>query len=91
MKHLNENYDFPVVTSQERKALINTVTGVKKTGEMVFQVEYEDGPEPALCGLWKHATGICTDGRMKLTGESRAVGGDWHGTEKSRKQKQLRL
>jgi DNA modification methylase len=40
LKHTNDNYGFPVVTSQERKLLLNRLTGIKSTGIGRFEVSY---------------------------------------------------
>ncbi len=40
LKHINNNYGFPVVTSQERKLLFNRLTGIKNTGGGRFEVSY---------------------------------------------------
>ena len=41
LKHVNQHYQFPVVTNQETKLVIDRLKSVEKTGKDSFAVEYE--------------------------------------------------
>lgn len=47
-KHQNEHYQFPVVTSQEKKLFFNTLTRVEPVKKSRFDVVYSDEPDAAL-------------------------------------------
>lgn len=40
LKYTNHNYGFPVVTSQEKKLLLNTLTGIQSIKNSRFEVSY---------------------------------------------------
>jgi hypothetical protein len=48
----NEHYEFPVVTRQEVSLLLNSVASVEKTGEVAFEVQYSDQPQPEHVENW---------------------------------------
>lgn len=43
-RHINENYNFPVITSQEKKLLLNSLETVGKTGENTYEAVYSRAP-----------------------------------------------
>jgi len=49
-KYLNKHYEFPVITRQETKLLINRLEGIKETNNNNFQVIYSDEPQQEFCG-----------------------------------------
>lgn len=91
MKYVNQHYDFPVVTAQERKALLNTLPGIESTGDMEFRVEYGDAPDPALCGVWKTALRDRSDGEVRLEDEAGRTSRGRRKAQKNRSQRQLSL
>jgi modification methylase len=52
-KYFNKHYGFPVVTSQEKEILINSVVRVKETDRNAFEVLYSQTPQQEFCGSWK--------------------------------------
>ena len=44
-KHFNRHYGFPVITSQEKDLLINSLSSIEKVGENKFEVLYSDSPQ----------------------------------------------
>lgn len=44
IKHVNEYYNFPVVTRQEKQILINELIEVRKTDSCTFEADYLDEP-----------------------------------------------
>jgi modification methylase len=49
-KYLNKHYEFPVITRQETKLLINRLEGIKEINNNNFQVMYSDEPQQEFCG-----------------------------------------
>ena len=45
LKHANQHYGFPVMTSQEKELLLNPLLFLEKTGENTFRVIYSDSPQ----------------------------------------------
>jgi len=43
-KHINKNYDFPVMTGQETDILINYIESLEKVDECVFKASYAANP-----------------------------------------------
>jgi DNA modification methylase len=52
LKYINVHYGFPVVTSQERELLLGDVLGIRAEGDQALIVEYGDGPQADLVGVW---------------------------------------
>lgn len=44
-KYFNENYNFSVVTLQERNILIPKIKNIKKANDNLFEVEYQSNPD----------------------------------------------
>ncbi len=45
IKYLNNHYNFPVITAQEKKLLLNKLISIDKTDEASFEVTYSDSPQ----------------------------------------------
>jgi modification methylase len=45
LKHANKHYGFPVMTSQEKDLLLNSLLLLEKTGENTYRVIYSDSPQ----------------------------------------------
>jgi len=48
-KHKNNNYGFPVITSQEKELLINQLITVRKKEKNRFEAAYSDKPQNEFC------------------------------------------
>lgn len=48
LKHTNNNYNFPVVTRQEKELLLNELISVKQNNN-VIQITYSDSPQAEFC------------------------------------------
>jgi modification methylase len=44
-KHNNQYYGFPVMTSQEKNLLLNSLQSLEKVGETAFRIVYADNPQ----------------------------------------------
>jgi modification methylase len=49
LKHINGYYHFPVVTNQEKNLLFNPLIQINQTGNLEFEVMYDDKPQPEFC------------------------------------------
>jgi modification methylase len=45
LKHTNQYYGFPVMTSQEKNLLLNSLKSLGKVGETAFNIVYSDSPQ----------------------------------------------
>lgn len=52
-KYLNEHYQFPVITNQERTLLIDRLKSVKQTQKDSFEAEYDPKAPQAFSGDWE--------------------------------------
>ena len=43
-KYMNENYNFPVITNQEKKLLLNSLKTVSRTGKNTYEAVYSQKP-----------------------------------------------
>jgi hypothetical protein len=50
LKHANQHYGFPVMTSQEKDLLLNSPQSLEKIGENTFEVFYSDSPQEQFIG-----------------------------------------
>lgn len=58
LKHINRHYGFPVITSQEKDLLINSLSSIEKAGENKFEVLYSDSPQKEfICKKGQNITG----------------------------------
>ena len=51
-KYNNEQYGFPVMTSQERDLIFNDPLNIMQPEKNNFEVEYSDKPQPEFCKNW---------------------------------------
>ena len=51
-KHMNKQYGFPVVTSQEKELLLNQLVSTSQISDGVFEVSYSEKPHEEFCGDW---------------------------------------
>ena len=51
-KHMNKQYGFPVVTSQEKELLLNQLLSTTQISDNVFEVSYSEKPQEEFCGDW---------------------------------------
>ena len=51
-KHINNHYQFPVVTKQETDLIINDLISVKQTDDNFFEVAYSERPQNIHTGSW---------------------------------------
>ena len=49
LKHTNNPYGFPVMTTQERELVLNDLENVKDVGNQTFEVSYFEEPQPMFC------------------------------------------
>ena len=52
MKHTNKYYGFPVMTTQEKKLIINNLINLKETGDNTFEINYSKEPQAMFCKDW---------------------------------------
>ena len=52
LKHQNNYYGFPVMTSQERELILNEIMDLKDLGDDTFQVTYREEPQKEFCKDW---------------------------------------
>lgn len=52
-KHINKQYGFPVVTSQEKELLLNQLVSTAQISDDVFEVSYSEEPHEEFCGDWQ--------------------------------------
>ena len=45
LRHINHHYGFPVMTSQEKDLLLNSLLSFENTSETAFEVIYSDNPQ----------------------------------------------
>ena len=50
-KHLNRNYGFPVVTSQERELMLNDLLGVREESGLMT-AQYDEAPQSEFAREW---------------------------------------
>jgi DNA modification methylase len=53
LKHINRHYGFPVITNQEKNLMIPDLKEIKKTGDLTFEIHYDDGPQAEFCAHGK--------------------------------------
>lgn len=44
LNHMNNHYNFPVVTAQEKELILNKPVSIEKTGDASFEVNYSESP-----------------------------------------------
>lgn len=52
IKYLNDHYNFPVITAQEKELLLNQPVSIRKTDETSFEVSYSDAPQQEIVSLF---------------------------------------
>lgn len=55
LKHTNNPYGFPVMTSQETELVLNELENVKDAGDNTFEVSYSEEPQAMFCKDWSRS------------------------------------
>jgi DNA modification methylase len=64
-KYINENYDFPVVTKQEKELIFNELISIGRNDD-VFEITYSDGPQKNFAWMKKTVPNLGIDTKSFL-------------------------